>query len=112
MKFSESLKNSRDFKNVYHCKKSYANKYLVMYVLENKSDRNKLGISVSKKVGNSVVRHHVTRLIRESYRLHEEMFQRGFNFVVVARVSASDAKYAEIEHALLHVSKLHKILTE
>ena len=112
MKFSESLKNSRDFKNVYNCKKSYANKYLVMYVLENKSDRNKLGISVSKKVGNSVVRHHVTRLIRESYRLHEEMFQRGFDIVVVARVSASDAKYAEIEHALLHVSKLHKILTE
>ena len=112
MKFSESLKNSRDFKNVYHCKKSYANKYLVMYVLENKSDRNKLGISVSKKVGNSVVRHRVTRLIRESYRLHEEMFQRGFDIVVVARVSASDAKYAEIEHALLHVSKLHKILTE
>ena len=97
MKFSESLKNSRDFKNVYHCKKSYANKYLVMYVLENKSDRNKLGISVSKKVGNSVVRHHVTRLIRESYRLHEEMFQRGFDIVVVARVSASDAKYAEID---------------
>ena len=112
MKFSESLKNSRDFKNVYHCKKSYANKYLVMYVLENKSDRNKLGISVSKKVGNSVVRHYGTRLIRESYRLHEEMFQRGFDIVVVARVSASDAKYAEIEHALLHVSKLHKILTE
>ena len=112
MKFSESLKNSRDFKNVYQCKKSYANKYLVMYVLEHKSDRNKLGISVSKKVGNSVVRHHVTRLIRESYRLHEEMFQRGFDIVVVARVSASDAKYAEIEHALLHVSKLHKILTE
>ncbi len=93
MKFSESLKNSRDFKNVYHCKKSYANKYLVMYVLENKSDRNKLGISVSKKVGNSVVRHHVTRLIRESYRLHEEMFQRGFDIVVVARVSASDAPF-------------------
>ena len=112
MKFSESLKNSRDFKNVYHCKKSYANKYLVMYVLENKSDRNKLGISVSKKVGNSVVRHHVTRLIRESYRLHEEMFQCGFDIVVIARVSAADAKYVEIERALLHVSKLHKILIE
>ncbi len=112
MKYSESLKSNRDFKKVYNCKKSYANKYLVMYVLGNKSDRNRLGISVSKKVGNSVVRHRVTRLIRESYRLHEEMFERGFDIVVVARVSAAQVKYAEIARALLHVSKLHKILTE
>lgn len=108
MKFSESLKSNRDFKNVYSCGKSYANKYLVMYVLENGTDRNRLGISVSKKVGNSVVRHHVTRLIRECYRLHEDMFNSGLDMVVVARVSAKDAKYAEIESALLHVSKLHK----
>ena len=108
MKFSESLKSNRDFKNVYGKKKSYANKYLVMYVLENGLDKNRLGISVSKKVGNSVVRHRVTRLIRESYRLHEEMYHRGFDIVVVARMSAKDAGYAEIESALMHVSKFHK----
>lgn len=108
MKFSESLKSNRDFKNVYSRRKSYANRYLVMYVLENGLDKNRLGISVSKKVGNSVVRHRVTRLIRESYRLHEEMFHSGFDIVVVARASARDAKYAEIESALLHVSGLHK----
>lgn len=108
MKFSESLKSNRDFKNVYSNGKSYANKYLVMYVLENHSDRNRLGISVSKKVGNSVVRHHVTRLIRESYRLHEEMFNSGLDIVVIARVSAGAAKYSDMESAFLHVSKLHK----
>ena len=108
MKFSESLKSNRDFKNVYGKKKSYANKYLVMYVLENGLDKNRLGISVSKKVGNSVVRHRVTRLIRESYRLHEDLFRSGLDIVVVARASAKDAKYTEIESALLHVSKLHK----
>lgn len=108
MKFSESLKSNRDFKNVYGKKKSYANKYLVMYVLENGLDKNRLGISVSKKVGNSVVRHRVTRLIRESYRLHEEMYHSGFDIVVVARASAKNAGYAEIESALLHVSKFHK----
>ncbi len=108
MKFSESLKSNRDFKNVYDQRKSYANRYLVMYVSENGSDRNRLGISVSKKVGNSVVRHRVTRLIRESYRLHEDLFHRGLDIVVVARVSAKEAGYAEIESALLHVSKLHK----
>ncbi|MBE5876599.1 MAG: ribonuclease P protein component [Lachnospiraceae bacterium] len=110
MRFSESLKSNRDFKNVYSRGKSFANKYLVMYVLENGTDRNRLGISVSKKVGNSVVRHRVTRLIRESYRLHENIFNSGLDIVVVARVSAKDTGYAEIESALLHVSKLHKIL--
>ena len=108
MKFSESLKSNSDFKNVYSRGKSYANKYLVMYVLENGTDKNRLGISVSKKVGNSVVRHHVTRLIREGYRLHEDMFNSGLDMVVVARVSAKDATYSEIESALLHVSRLHK----
>ena len=108
MKFTESLRSNRDFKNVYNGRKSYVNKYLVMYVLENGFDQNRLGISVSKKVGNSVVRHHVTRLIRESYRLHEDMFHSGFDIVVVARVSTKDVKYAEIEGALLHVAKLHK----
>ena len=110
MRFSESLKSNRDFKQVYSRGKSFANKYLVMYVLENGTDRNRLGISVSKKVGNSVVRHRVTRLIRESYRLHENIFNSGLDIVVVARVSAKDTGYAEIESALLHVSKLHKIL--
>jgi len=109
MKFSESLKSNRDFKNVYSNGKSYANKYLVMYVLENKSKQNRLGISVSKKVGNSVVRHRVTRLVRESYRLHENMFNSGLDMVVVARASTAGASYADIEGALLHVARLHKI---
>jgi ribonuclease P protein component len=81
-----------------------------MYVLENGTDRNRLGISVSKKVGNSVVRHHLTRLVRESYRLHEEMFNSGLDIVVVARVSAKNVKYSDIESALIHVSRIHRII--
>ena len=108
--FSESLKKNSDFQNVYRNGKSYANKYLVMYVLENNSGKNRLGISVSKKVGNSVVRHHVTRLLRESYRLHENIFNSGLDIVVIARNSASEISYEETESALLHLGKLHKIL--
>lgn len=110
MKFSESLKDYRDFKNVYNNGKSFANRYLIMYVLENNQELNRLGISVSKKVGNSVVRHRITRLVRESYRLHENIFNSGLDIVVVARNSASEVNYAEIESALLHLSKLHKII--
>lgn len=112
MKFSESLRKNRDFQIVYKKGKSYANRFLVMYVLENNQDKNYLGISVSKKVGNSVVRHRVKRLIHESYRLHEEMFNSGLNIVVIARNSANAAAYAEIESALLHLSKLHGIIRE
>ena len=110
MNFSESLKKNSNFKNVYTHGKSYANKYLVMYMLENNQDINRLGISVSKKVGNSVVRHRITRLVRESYRLHENIFNSGLDIVVVARKGASTVRYAEIESALLHLGKLHNIL--
>ena len=110
MKYSESLKKNRDFQNVYKKGKSYANRYLVMYVLKNETDRNRLGISVSKKVGNSVIRHHVTRLIRESYRLHEDMFNSGLDIVVIARSTAKDISYREVESALLHLGSLHKIV--
>ncbi len=81
-----------------------------MYIWKNDTKGNRLGISVSKKVGNSVIRHHLTRLIRESYRLHEDMFHNGLDIVVVARNTAKDISYHEVESALLHLGSLHKIL--
>ena len=111
MKKSESLKKNRDFGNVYKKGKSLANKYLVMYVLENQTETNRLGISVSKKVGNSIKRHHLTRLIRESYRLQEDIFNSGLDIVVIARVNAKDADYHKIESALLHLGGLHHIIS-
>ncbi len=110
MKFSESLKKNHQFQFVYKNGKSYANRYLVMYVKENGTDRNRIGISVSKKVGNSVVRHRVTRLVRESYRLHEEIFNSGLDIVIVARPSAAAVGYREVESALLHLCKLHRLI--
>ena len=112
MKYSESLKKTKDFQNVYRRGKSYANRYLVMYVLSNQTEGNRLGISVSKKVGNSVIRHHLTRLIRESYRLHEDMFNSGLDIVVVARSTAKDISYHEVESELLHLGGLHKIISK
>ena len=110
MKFSESLKKNKDFQSVYRNGKSFANKCLVMYIIPNELNKNRLGISVSKKVGNSVVRHHLTRLIRESYRLQEDMFNSGLDIVVIARNTAKDISYHEVESALLHLGGLHKIL--
>ena len=92
MKFSESLKKTRDFSIVYQRGRSVANRTLVLYVLRKKgADTNRVGISVSKKVGNSVVRHRLTRLVRESYRLHELEFDRGLDLIVLVRPGAKES---------------------
>ena len=110
MKFTESLEKNRQFQFVYDYGRSYANKYLVMFVMDNNTETSRLGISVSKKVGNSVIRHRVKRLIKESYRLHEEMFNSGLDIVIIARVTAKEISYKEIESAVLHLGRLHKIM--
>ena len=108
MRNINSLSNS-EFQAIYKNGKSYANKYLVMYVMDNPDGKSKLGISVSKKVGNSVVRHRLARLIRETYRLNADMFNSGLNIVVIARVSAKGKSFAEIESAFMHLCRMHKI---
>lgn len=105
-----SIKKNIDFLKVYHHGKSYANKYLVMYVLENNLEENRFGITVSKKVGNSVVRHRVTRLIRESIRLQENEFLTGYDIVIIARNTAKGKKFQDIESALLHLGRKHYLL--
>lgn len=110
MKFSESLKKNHQFRTVFQKGRSRADRYFVMYVLENGEEYNRIGISVSKKVGNSIVRHRVTRLVRESYRLQEAMFNSGLDIVIVARKSAASVDFHETEKSLLHLGKLHQIL--
>ena len=97
---------------VYNEGNSKANRYLVLYYRKNDLEYNRLGISVSKKVGNSVVRHRITRLIRESYRLNEPLFCNGLDIVVIARASAKGKSYQEIESALLHLAGKHHITGE
>ena len=109
---ANSIKKNEDYQKVYHSGKSFANKYLVMYAKKNDSETGRLGISVSKKVGNSVVRHRIARLIRESYRLNQSKFHSGWDIVVIARQGAKGRNYFEIESAVLHLAKLHKLLCE
>lgn len=102
----QSLKRN-DFGKVYNKGRSKANKYLIMYVLEAGNDR--LGISVSKKVGNSVVRHKVKRLIKEAYRLNKCHVKAGYDVVFIARNTAKDKTYDEIASALVHLLKMNKL---
>ena len=61
-----------------------------MYISENGTDTKRLGVSVSKKVGNSIVRHRLASLIREAFRLSTACIPDGYDYVVVARASLKD----------------------
>ncbi len=110
MRHFNSIKKNGDFQKVYKTGRSYANKLLVMYVIRTDREETRIGISVSKKVGNSVVRHHVTRLLRESFRLNRDRVKKGLDIVVVARAAAKEAEFKNIEGAYLHLCGLHNIL--
>ncbi len=105
MLFTKSLRKNFQFRYVYQKGRSIANRHLVLYYIKNNTAQNHLGISVSKKVGKSVVRSHVTRLIRESYRALEPQLRQGFDLVVIARVSCADASYWQVADSLLHLMK-------
>ena len=99
-----TLKKSEDFGRVYRQGRSYGNKLLVMYVLERGQDpEGRIGLSVSKKVGNSVIRHRVKRRLREIFRLNCAGIRSGADIVVVARRSAAESTYAELESAVWHL---------
>lgn len=106
------LRKNQEFRLVYRRGKSYANKLLVLYVFNNKKNiteenelYNKLGISVSKKVGNSVVRSRSKRLIYESYRLNVNDIKQGYDFVFVARSAINEKKYSDVEAAMINLLK-------
>lgn len=103
---------------MYNNKRAKADRFFVMFIRENGLERNRLGISVSKKTGNSVVRHRLTRLIRESYRLHEDMFSSGLDIVVTVRGIKKNPQIAEeivkmkrqdVDKSLVYLAKKHNV---
>ena len=112
MKHTESLRKNSEFRKVYEDGSFRSNHLLVLHVKKNSTDRNRLGISVSKKVGNSVVRHRVKRLIKESYRLNEAFIRSGYDLVFSARPDSKDCTYKEIESVIRRLLKKEGIMEE
>ena len=97
---TQGLRNSREFSKVYRSGKSFADRYLVLYYRKNGLDCNRIGFSVSKKVGKAVVRNRVKRLLKESYRLNFDDYEKGYDFVIIARVSSNNVGYKEINKSM------------
>lgn len=104
MKFSSSLKLNHIFRRLYHTN-GQANGFLVLYARRNRTEGNRVGITVGKKLGKAHVRNRVRRRLREVYRLNEEKFLPGWDIVVVARTKAVEADFADLTRGYLALAK-------
>ena len=111
MKFSSSLKLNHIFRRLYHTN-GFANGYLVLYARKNRTDSNRVGITVGKKLGKAHIRNRTRRRIREVYRLNEEKFLPGWDIVVVARSRAVEAPFDKVTKSYLSLAKKAGILQE
>jgi ribonuclease P protein component len=111
MKFSSSLKLNHIFQRLYHTN-GQANGYLVLYARKNRLDHNRVGITVSKKLGKAHIRNRVRRRFREVYRLNEEAFLPGWDIVIVARSRAIDADFAKLTAAYLQLADKAGLLNQ
>ena len=91
-----SIKENSDFKRLYYRGKSVVKKCVAVYYRKNRFSFNRLGITVSPKVGKAVVRNAVKRRIKENYRLLQGLTE-GYDIVIVARKRAAVASFHEIK---------------
>ncbi|WKV07607.1 ribonuclease P protein component [Thermoanaerobacterium sp. CMT5567-10] len=94
------IKRSSDFKNVYRYGKSISNQYIVMYYLENNLGINRVGFSVSKKVGKSVIRNRYKRLLYENFRLLDRDLFKGYDIIFIARNKIVEADFHMVGNAM------------
>ena len=112
MKKRFRVKKEKDFNAIFKEGKSFANRKFVIYRLENTEQHFRVGLSVSKKLGNAVTRNQIKRRIRHILIEHKNQLVENVDFVVIARKGVEILDYAEMKKNLLHVLKLSKIYQE
>jgi len=107
MRYTKSLTRNHEFKRLYSKGKTAASKYVVVYCVRNNKAENRLGITVSTKLGGAVQRNRIRRRLKEIYRLNESSLRTGYNIVLVARIRSRFAGWKELETSVLSLfSKL------
>ena len=111
MKFSTSLKLNHIFRRLYHTS-GFANGLLVLYARKNRTGTNRVGITVSKKLGKAHIRNRARRRLREVYRLNEDKFLPGWDIVVVARSRCVEAPFRKLTEGYLALAQKAGILKD
>ncbi|NLY85402.1 MAG: ribonuclease P protein component [Tissierellia bacterium] len=112
MKKENRLRSNMEFKRVYSKGKNYWNRNLILYVRKNNTNITRIGFSVSKKIGKSVVRNKVKRRMREICRLRLDQLKEGYDLVFIPKKNVVDLTYKELESAMLHILRLGKLLKD
>jgi ribonuclease P protein component len=103
MQRQHRLRKKRDFSKVFRVGKSIANRQFVLYFCQNDSDTIRLGISVSKKVGNAVTRNRVKRLVKEVVRAWIPYIRSNFDLVLIARNPTAEMDFSQIKSSIRHL---------
>lgn len=104
------LRKNKEFQKVYRYGHSYADRYLVLYVFSSPAEGPKVGFAAGKKLGNAVTRNRVKRLLREAYRLNQDMLKSRHCLLLVGRKAATDVKYSVIEKSFRSLARKARIL--
>lgn len=107
-----TLKKNFEFKYVYNKGRVFSNNLLILYIIENKKENNRVGFIVSKKVGKSVVRNKIRRRLKEIYRLNYNSIKKGYNLIIISRKSAVNTSYKDLEKSMQNLFKKSKILID
>lgn len=100
-----SLKKNYEFMRAYKKGRFYAGKFIILYALDNNSNINRLGITTGKKVGGSVLRNRIKRLVRENYRMLESFVKSGYDMVFVARSTTTPPNFTDIKKEMKYLLK-------
>lgn len=106
------LRSNMEFKKVYKNGKNYWNRNLILYVKKNDLGYSRVGYSITKKIGNSVVRNKIRRQMKEIYRLKFNLIKSNYDLIFIPKKNVVDISFKELESAMIHIMKIAKLLNK
>lgn len=111
MKKEYSVKKNKEFQEAFKKGRSVANRQFVVYILKKpEQEKFRIGLSVSKKIGNAVMRNQIKRYIRQSFHELQDRVQTGNDYIIIARKPTAEMNMHEVKKSLEHVLKVGKVL--
>lgn len=104
------LRKDMEFKKVYNTGKNYYNRNLILYIRKNNLEETRVGYTITKKIGNAVIRNNIRRRMKEIYRLRFHSLKQGYDLIFIPKKNVVDISYKELESAMTHIMKIAGIL--